>query len=211
MKVLLVNGSLHEKGCTHRALCEVQSALEKEGVESEIFWIGRKLLSGCIGCGGCRNAKKCVFDDVVNEFAEKAKTADGFVFGSAVHYASTTGSIKPFMDRLFYSSGSALRYKPASAIVSCRRGGSSATLDVLQKYFTINCMPVVSSSYWNMVHGASPEEVERDEEGLHTMRTLGYNMAWLIRCIEQGKRGGIEPRREKKVWTNFIRNEEFTR
>ena len=206
MKVLLVNGSPHEKGCTHRALCEVQQALQANGVDSEIFWLGQEPLSGCLGCGACREIGKCFMDDKVNEFAEKAEKADGFVFGSAVHYASTTGSIKPFMDRLFYSGGRYLRYKPAAAVGSCRRGGSSATLDILNKYFTINCMPVVSSSYWNMVHGATPQQVEQDLEGLHTMRTLGHNMSWLLKCIDLGKERGIEPVKEKKIWTNFIKN-----
>ena len=206
MKVLLVNGSPHEKGCTHRALCEVQKALEQNGVDSEIFWVGQDPLSGCLGCGACRELGKCFLDDKVNEFVQKAESADGVVFGCAVHYASVTGSIKPFMDRVFYSGGRHLRYKPAAGVVSCRRGGSSATLDILNKYFTINCMPVVSSSYWNMVHGAIPAQVEQDEEGLHTMRTLGHNMSWLLKCIALGKEQGIEPVKEKKVWTNFVRN-----
>lgn len=204
MKVLLVNGSPHEKGCTYRALCEVQKALEQNGVSSEIFWVGQDALSGCIGCGACRELGKCFMDDKVNEFNKLAETADGFVFGCAVHYAGVTGSIKPFMDRVFYSGGRHLRYKPGAGVVSCRRGGSSATLDILNKYFTINCMPVASSSYWNMVHGAKPEQVEQDEEGLHTMRTLGHNMSWLIKCIALGKQQGVEPIKEKKVWTNFI-------
>ena len=204
MKVLLVNGSPHEKGCTNRALLEVQKALTQNGVESEIFWLGQEPLAGCIGCGACRELGKCFIDDKVNEFTKKAENADAFVFGCAVHYASVTGAIKPFMDRVFYSGGRHLRYKPAAGVVSCRRGGSSAALDILNKYFTINCMPVASSSYWNMVHGASPEQVEKDEEGLHTMRTLGHNMSWLMKCIELGKERGVEPIKEKKVWTNFI-------
>lgn len=205
MKVLLVNGSPHEKGCTYTALCEVEKTLQAEGVETEIFWLGQEPLSGCIGCAACRTLGKCFMDDIVNEFALKAESADGFVFGCAVHYASVTGSIKSFMDRLFYSSGRHMRYKPAAGIVSCRRGGSSAALDILNKYFTISCMPVVSSSYWNMVHGANPEEVLKDEEGLHTMRTLGHNMSWLLKCIALGKANGVEPNKEKKVYTNFIR------
>lgn len=211
MKVVLVNGSPHENGCTHTALCEVEKTLRSEGAETEIFWIGKEAVSGCMGCRGCAKIGKCVFDDVVNRFIEKAKTADGFVFGCAVHYASVTGAIKSFMDRAFYSGKAALAYKPAAGVVSCRRGGSSAALDVLNKYFTISNMPVVSSSYWNMVHGARPEEVLRDEEGLHTMRTLGHNMAWLLKCIRLGKQQGIEPTKEKKVFTNFIRDEDFCR
>lgn len=205
MKVLLVNGSPHEKGCTYTALCEVAKTLEAEGAETEIFWLGTEPTRGCLGCGACRTLGKCVFEDKVNEFSSKAEKADGFVFGCAVHYASVTGEIKPFMDRLFYSGGKYLRYKPAAGIVSCRRGGSSASLDILNKYFTISCMPVVSSSYWNMVHGAKAEEVLKDEEGMHTMRTLGHNMAWLLKCISLGKANGIEPVKENKIYTNFIR------
>lgn len=205
MKVLLVNGSPHEKGCTYTALCEIAKTLESEGVQTEIYWLGVGAYSGCRGCAACRTLGKCVIEDNVNEFAQKAAEADGFIFGCAVHYASVTGEMKPFMDRLFYSGGRHMRYKPAAGVVSCRRGGSSATLDILNKYFTISCMPVVSSSYWNMVHGAKPEEVLRDEEGLHTMRTLGHNMAWLLKCIALGKENGVEPIKESKVYTNFIR------
>lgn len=205
MKVMLVNGSPHEKGCTYTALCEVAKALEADGVETEIFWLGTKAIAGCRGCAACATLKKCVIDDIVNEFVEKAATADGFIFGSPVHYAAPSGAITAFMDRAFYSGGRNLRYKPAAAIVSCRRAGSSAALDVLNKYFTISCMPVVTSSYWNMVHGAKPEDVLRDDEGLQTMRTLGHNMAWLLKCLEAGKSAGVELVKEKKVYTNFIR------
>ena len=205
MKVLLVNGSPHEKGCTYTALCEIAKTLESEGVQTEIYWLGVGAYSGCRGCAACRTLGKCVIEDNVNEFAQKAADADGFIFGCAVHYASVTGEMKPFMDRLFYSGGRHMRYKPAAGVVSCRRGGSSATLDLLNKYFTINCMPVVSSAYWNMDHGAKPEEVLRDEEGLHTMRTLGHNMAWLLKCIAFGKENGVEPIKESKVYTNFIK------
>ena len=205
MKVLLVNGSLKEKGCTNRALEEVAFALQKQGVETEIFWVGASPISGCLGCGACRSIGKCVIDDTVNAFAEKCKSADGFVFGSPVHYASASGAITSFMDRLFYSAGKDLAFKPAATIASCRRGGASATFDQLNKYFTINNMPVVSSNYWNQVHGNTPSEVEKDEEGLQTMRILGYNMAWLIRCIELGKGAGLSPEREAKIRTNFIR------
>ena len=144
-------------------------------------------------------------DDMVNEFALKAAEADGFVFGSPVHYASAGGAITSFMDRLFYSAGKKLSYKPAAALVSCRRGGATATFDQLNKYFTINNMPVVSSNYWNEVHGNKAEEVLQDLEGLQTMRVLGNNMAWLLKCIQLGKEQGIEPKKEQKVWTNFIR------
>lgn len=206
MKVILVNGSPHEKGCTYTALCETAAALEKSGVSTEIFWVGAKPLAGCMGCGACRSKGECVFGDRVNEFAELAKNADGFIFGSPVHYASISGAMCSFMDRAFYSGGAALRGKPAAGIVSCRRGGASAAFDALNKYFTINCMPIVSSQYWNQVHGNTPDEVRRDEEGLQTMRTLGRNMAWLLKCIEAGRAVGVAfPEREEPVRTNFIR------
>jgi multimeric flavodoxin WrbA len=206
MKVLLVNGSPHANGCTYTALCEVAGALEAQGIETEIFQVGTKSISGCLGCAACIKTGKCVIDDVVNEFVEKAKEADGFVFGSPVHFASASGAITSFMDRAFYGKGAVFANKPAAAIMSCRRGGATATLDQLIKYFTISNMPVVSSQYWNMVHGNTPDEVRQDLEGMQTMRTLGVNMAWLLKCIEAGKAAGIElPQRETKVATNFIR------
>lgn len=206
MKVILVNGSPHEKGCTYTALCEVEKGLKKHGVETEIFWVGSKPITGCIGCGACAKLGRCFSVDTVNEFVEKAQTADGFIFGSPVHYASASGAITSFMDRAFYSGGRFLSGKPAANIVSCRRGGASATFDQLNKYFSINNMPIVSSQYWNQVHGSTPEQVLRDEEGLQTMRTLGYNMAWLLKCIEAGKAAGVEPpEREQVIRTNFIR------
>lgn len=206
MKVLLVNGSPHEKGCTYTALMEVAGALEKNGVETELIQLGTQPLAGCIGCGACLSTGKCFHDDLVNTFVERAGAADGFVFGSPVHYASASGAIISFMDRVFYGKGGVFDGKPAAAVVSCRRGGATASLDQLNKYFTINCMPVVSSQYWNMVHGNTPEEVKQDLEGLQIMRTLGNNMAWLLKCIELGKREGIPfPEREPAVKTNFIR------
>lgn len=205
MKVILVNGSPHEKGCTYTALKETEKALIADGIETEIFWIGKGPVCGCIGCGACGKLRKCFMDDVVNGFAEKAETADGFIFGSPVHYASAAGNITSFMDRAFYSGGRAFRYKPAAAVVSCRRAGGSAAFDMLNKYFTISCMPVVSSSYWNEIHGNNAEEALRDAEGLQTMRTLGHNMAWLLKCIEAGRQTGVELVKEKKVYTNFIR------
>ena len=206
MKVLLVNGSPHAQGCTYTALCEVAAALEKQGIETELFQVGTKPISGCLGCGACIKTGKCVIDDVVNEFVEKAKDADGFVFGSPVHYAGASGAITSFMDRAFYGKGAVYANKPAAAVMSCRRGGATATLDQLNKYFTISNMPIVSSQYWNMVHGNTPDEVRQDAEGMQTMRTLGINMAWLLKCIEAGKAAGITmPEREAKVATNFIR------
>lgn len=205
MKVLLVNGSPHEKGCTYRALCEVAKALEENGVETEIFHIGKKPIAGCLGCGACAKLGKCVTDDTVGVFAQKAAEADGFVFGSPVYYASASGGLISFMDRVFYSGGRNLAYKPAAAVVSCRRAGASTTFDVINKYFTINNMPVVGSNYWNEIHGNTAEEALQDEEGLQIMRMLGNNMAWLLKCIELGKEAGITPERERKIMTNFIR------
>lgn len=205
MKVLLVNGSPHASGCTYTALAEVEKALQEQGVETEIVHIGNKTIQGCRGCWSCLKAGKCVFDDEVNAFVEKAKEADGFVFGTPVYYASANGTLVSFMDRVFYSGGKHLAYKPAASVVSCRRGGASTTFDVLNKYYTINRMPVVSSNYWNEIHGNKATEAAQDEEGLQTMRVLGYNMAWLIKCIEAGKKEGIEPKSERKIMTNFIR------
>lgn len=206
MKVILVNGSPKERGCTYTALEEVAKTLENQGIETEIFQVGAKPVAGCIGCGACASTGNCFVEDGVNEFVEKAKTADGFVFGSPVHYAAASGSITSFLDRAFYGKGAAFEGKPGAAVVSCRRGGASAAFDQLNKYFTINSMPIVSSQYWNQVHGNTPEEVRQDAEGLQTMRTLGNNMAWLLKCIEAGKRAGIAfPEREPVVRTNFIR------
>ncbi len=205
MKVLLVNGSPHEYGCTAAALKEVAEALEGEGIGAENFWIGNKPLGGCIGCGGCRKAGKCVFGGPVAEFTEMCGEYDGFVFGSPVHYAAMGGSMTGFMDRVFYSAGGKLRGKPAAGVVSARRGGTTAALDQLNKYFYINGMPIATSQYWPMVHGNTPEEVAQDLEGLQIMRHLGRNLAWLIKCIEAGKAAGIHvPALEPRVNTNFI-------
>ncbi len=207
MKVLLLNGSGHAKGCTFTALQEVEAALHKNEIETEIIQIGVKPIAGCIGCGACKATGKCFReDDGVNEFVEKAKQADGFVFGSPVHYASASGMLTSFLDRAFYGKSSIFQGKPGACVVSCRRGGASSTFDQINKYFTINCMPVVSSQYWNMVHGNTPEEVRQDLEGMQTMRTLGNNMAWLLKCIEAGRNAGIDfPTREPGIFTNFIR------
>jgi len=206
MKVLLVNGSPRKEGCTYTALQEIAGALEKQGVTTEIVQIGTKPVSGCISCYVCKKSGKCVIDDAVNEFAVKAKDVDGFIFGSPVYYASANGSLTSFMDRLFYSHGKHFRGKPGAGIVSCRRGGATASFDQLNKYFSINQMPIVSSQYWNMVHGNTPDEVRQDLEGLQIMRTLGNNMAWLLKCIEAGKKAGIDmPELEQRVMTNFIR------
>ncbi len=209
MKVLMVNGSPHKEGCTYTALKEVAGALEKYGIESEIFWVGNGEIAGCIGCGACaKTGEGCFRKDVVNEFVAKAGEADGYIFGSPVHYAAASGALTSFMDRAFYSGGSKMTGKPAAAVVSCRRGGASAAFDQINKYFTINCMPVVGSQYWNQVHGGKAEEVKQDEEGMQTMRTLGNNMAWLLSCIEAGKEKGITfPEREPvTVQTIFANN-----
>lgn len=206
MKVLLVNGSPHEKGCTYTALTEVQNTLAECGIEAEIFWVGNKPITGCIACGSCVKNGKCFANDTVNEFVEKARTVDGFVFGSPVHYAAASGLITAFMDRAFYSGKKYFVGKPAASVVSCRRGGASAAFDQLNKYYTISSMPIVSSQYWNQVHGSSPEQVKKDEEGMQTMRTLARNMAWLLKCIEAGKNSGIAfPEAEPKITTSFIR------
>jgi multimeric flavodoxin WrbA len=210
MKVLLVNGSPHEKGCTYTALKEVADTLEKEGIGTDVFWIGNKPLSGCIACKSCVDKKKCVFEDRVNDFLAIAASADGFVFGSPVHYASATGAITSFMDRAFYadrlSGGNSFYLKSAAAIVSARRAGTTATFDQLNKYFTISEMPVISSRYWNMVHGATAEDVKKDLEGLQIMRVLARNIAWFLKCKEAGRKAGIEfPVQEETIYTNFIR------
>lgn len=208
MKVLLLNGSCHDKGCTYTALREAALSLEKEGCETEIVNIGSGPIRDCIGCGACRTkANKCVFDDdLVNVIIEKAAEADGFIFGTPVYYAHPSGRILSLLDRVFYAGGSVFAHKPGAAVVSARRGGTTASFDVLNKYFTISQMPVVSSTYWNMVHGNTPEDVLKDKEGLQTMRNLGKNMAWLLKSIEAGKKSGIaEPQAEKTERTNFIR------
>lgn len=207
MKVLLINGSPKSNGCTYTALAEIAKELEKENIEAEIFHIGNKPIRGCMGCGGCSKTDgKCVFnDDTVNTALEKAKEADGFIFGSPVHYAAASGAITSFLDRFFYA-GTGFQYKPGAAIVSCRRGGATAALEQLNKYFTISNMPVVSSQYWNMVHGNTPEEVKQDLEGMQTMRTLARNMAWLLKSIQAGKEAGVKlPEKEPRAVTNFIR------
>ncbi len=206
MKVLLFNGSPHKEGCTYTALSEVAKALNSEGIETEILYVG-KINSGCMGCGYCSKMGKCVNDsDVVNEIIPRLCEFDGFVFGSPVHYASASGAITSFMDRLFYAGSKDLRFKLGAVVASARRGGTTATLDQLTKHLTISNMPVVSSSYWNMVHGSNPEEVLKDEEGIQTMHNLGKNMAWLLKCIELGKENGIShPTLESGSRTNFIR------
>jgi multimeric flavodoxin WrbA len=211
MKILLANGSPNQYGCTNRALTEILNTLQGERLDAEIFWIGNKPISGCIGCAQCAKTGRCVFDDKVNEFHEIAKGADGYVFGSPVHYASASGAMTSFMDRVFFSDllgngNQTFRLKPAAAVISARRAGTTATFDQMNKYFAIQEMPIISSVYWNMVHGNSAEEVEQDLEGLETMRVLARNMAYFLRCKAAGEKAGISaPEREKHFFTNFIR------
>lgn len=204
-KVLILNGSPHPKGCTARALKEVEKVLQEEGMETETIQVGSQPVRGCIACKSCYRNGKCVFDDLVNQIAPKFEKADGLLVGSPVYYASANGTLISFLDRLFYSTHFDKAFKVGAAIVSARRGGCSATYDELNKYFTISQMMVVSSQYWNQVHGNTLEEVEQDSEGLQTMRTLGRNMAFLIKAIDLGKEKYGLPEREKKISTNFIR------
>lgn len=210
MKVLLVNGSPHEKGCTNMALSIVGEALEKEGIQTEVFWIGNKPLTGCIGCGYCGKKGKCRYEDRVNEFLDMAEEYDGFVFGVPVHFASAAASMSAFMDRSFFVDHCADRkifeLKPGAVVVSARRAGTTATIDQMNKYLLYAQMPVVSSRYWNMVHGQTPDQVLEDTEGVQIMRVLGKNMAWLLKSIEAGKAAGIpQPEKEERISTNYIR------
>ena len=205
MKVYLVNGSPHEKGCTYTALREAADAIETAGIETEIFWIGNKPLGGCIACGGCREKGKCVFDDDVNKAAAILREADGLVIASPVYYASANGTLISFLDRLFQSAKFDKTMKVGASVAVARRGGCSATFDELNKYFTICGMPVASSQYWNSVHGRMKGEALKDEEGLQTMRTLAVNMAFLIKSIALGKEKYGIPQKEEWKPTHFIR------
>jgi multimeric flavodoxin WrbA len=206
MQVLMINGSPHEKGCTYTALSEVAGQLEKQGIEVNIFHIGDEPIQGCTGCGGCVKSGHCVFtDDPVNACVDLAREADGMVVGSPVYYAGPNGSLCAFLDRMFFMKSGGYAYKPAAAVVNCRRGGASAAFDRLSKYFTISSMPIVSSQYWNSTHGFTPEEVRQDLEGMQTMRVLGRNMAWLLKCIEAAKGTVPFPEQEPRLMTNFIR------
>lgn len=205
MNVLLINGSPNAKGCTYTALSEVADTLLANGIDTEIIHVGHKDIRGCIGCRKCKTGGKCVFDDLVNEIAPKFAACDGIVIGSPVYYASANGTLISFLDRLFYSTPCDHTMQVGAAVVSARRGGCSATFDELNKYFTISGMPIASSQYWNSVHGYTPEDVRRDEEGLQTMRTLGRNMAFLIKSIALGKAQMGLPEKETRIGTNFIR------
>ena len=210
MKVLLVNGSPNKEGCTYTALAEVGAALTQSGIGTDVFWIGNKPLSGCIACKSCIQKNRCVFDDTVNEFLELAGDYDGFVFGTPVHWGGAAGAITSFLDRVFYADlnggGNRFLLKPAAAVMSARRAGTTATWDQMNKYFGLMQMPIITSRYWNMVHGAKPEDVKQDAEGLQTMRVLGRNMAWFVRCKEAGEKAGVYlPEQDQMNFTNFIR------
>lgn len=212
MKVLLFNGSPHEKGCTFTALEEIAKTLKEEGIDSEIYQIGTGAITPCRGCGACRKLGKCVVnDDGVNVFVDYAADFDGFVFGSPVHYVSASGAITAFLDKVFVSAfasgrGDIFRHKPSATIASARRAGTTATLDQLNKYMTISEMPIISGRYWNMVHGNTPDEVKQDLEGMQNMRILARNFAWHLKCREAAEKAGAQlPKREEIVSTNFIR------
>lgn len=205
MNVLLINGSPHKEGCTYTALNEVAQTLNKEGIDTEIIHVGNKDIRGCIACRKCAETGKCVFNDIVNETTPKFAACDGIVIGSPVYYASANGTLISFLDRLFFSSHIDKSMKVGASVVSCRRAGNTATFDELNKYFTISSMPVVSSQYWNLIHGGRAEEARQDLEGLQTMRTLGRNMAFLIKSIKLGKEQFGLPKKEPAIFTNFIR------
>ena len=205
MKVLLINGSPKANGCTFTALSEVAKTLKENGVDSEVIHVGNKEIRGCIDCRKCRELKKCAIDDLVNEIAPRFAECDGMVIGSPVYYSTANGAVVSFLDRLFFSSSFDKTMKVGAAVVSARRTGCSSTFDVLNKYFTISGMPIASSQYWNEVHGHTPEDVIKDEEGMQTMRVLGRNMAFLIKSIALGKGQFGLPEKEQRIFTHFIR------
>lgn len=205
MKVILLNGSPRANGCTHTALKIIEKELINEGIELKFYEVGNKAIIGCTGCGACRKLGECVHGGLVNEVSKELESSDGFIVGSPVHYAAASGAVTSFLDRLFYSTDkNHLRHKFGASIVSCRRGGASAAFDQLNKYFTINEMPIVSSVYWNQIHGNTPEEVVQDLEGVRTMKVLARNMAYLIKCKEAAKNIPT-PELVPVVRTNFIR------
>ena len=207
MKILMINGSPHEKGTTMRALKEVEAVLNATGIETEIITVGNKKIEGCTGCRACKKTGKCIYNDIVTETLEKMEYADGIVIGSPVYYASINGTLKCFLDRFFYS-GDCFSHKVGAAVVCARRAGTTAALDIINKYFSISNMVVATSNYWNMVHGANADDAEKDLEGLQTMRVLGKNIAWLVKSFRVAKENGIlPPAAEKKIRTNFIREE----
>lgn len=205
MKVMLVNGSAKKNGNTAHALQKIEKVLNQEGVQCEWVQLGTTPIADCMGCGKCRETGACVISDQINEIAEKAKECDGFVFGTPVYYAHPSARLLAAMDRLFYSASSNFKFKPAAAIAVARRGGSVASMDVINKHFSISSMPIVSSTYWNQLYGAAPGEVIEDLEGMNTMENIAKNMVWLMKCIEVGKKQGIDIPKNEKIMTNFIR------
>lgn len=206
MKVLLINSSPRKEGCTFTALCEIKNQLEKCGVEAEIFQLGTESVRGCLACWQCAKLGRCVMDDAVNRLGAKVKEADGYIFGSPVYFAGISGQLKSLMDRLFCVYGSHMRFKPAAAVTSARRAGTTPTLDDINRFFALNDMLIVTSQYWNEVHGSSPEEVRKDEEGLQIMRSLARNMAWTLKCLKAGREAGVPlPEEEPGIRTDFIR------
>ena len=207
MKVLFVNGSSHKNGTTMAAINEMEKVFHEEGIETEVVQVGAKPLADCLQCGYCSDNGKCVIDDDgVNEFVKKAQGSDGFVFASPVYYAHPSGRLFDFLDRAFYSGGNAFKFKPGASVAVARRAGTAATLDAINKYFSISQMPIAGSTYWNMVHGAVAEDAPKDEEGMQIMRNLARNMIWMMRCFEAGKAAGIPyPATESGARTNFIR------
>lgn len=204
MKVLAINGSPHEKGCTYTAIRLVADELEKQGIETKLVQVGKLPVRGCIGCRTCKDNKRCVFDDIVNECIDKSKDADGILLGSPVYYSGIAGSMKCFLDRFFYA-GPYLHYKVGAAVVSARRAGTVETFQQLNNYFNLRNIVIVPSHYWNEVHGSNAEDVMKDEEGVQIMRTLGRNMAWLLKTMEYGKNAVPLPEQEEVIHTNFIR------
>lgn len=206
MKVLLINGGPHQDGCTNVALEEIEKVLKMNEIETELIWLGNRPIGGCIGCNYClSHDNRCFMEDSVNAFLDKVEETDGFVFGSPVHFAAASGALTSFLDRAFYGRGSLFAGKLYASVVSCRRGGASSAFDQLNKYALMSNMYVVGSSYWNQIHGTNKEEAKQDLEGLQTMRNLGENMAYLLKCMENAKQNGIDkPVYEKKIKTNFI-------
>lgn len=206
MKVLLLNSSPRYEGCTFTALSEIQKTLEECGVEAEIVQFGKEAIHGCMACWQCKKLGRCVIDDAVNRIGAMLKDADGYVFGSPVYFAGMSGQLKCFMDRLFCAYGDDMRFKPVAAVASARRAGTTPTLDDINRFFGLNDMLIVTSQYWNMVHGSEASEVLQDKEGMQTMRALARNMAWTLKCIDAGKKAGVAlPEEEPRTFTNFIR------
>lgn len=204
MKVLLINGSPHQSGCTYTALSEVAAVLNEEGVRTEILQIGSKPIQGCVACHRCEGQGRCVFSDLANAALEKMEQCDGLIVGSPVYYAAPNGALISLLNRMFYAGSASFAHKPGAAVVSARRAGTTSALNVLNEYFTISQMPIVSSQYWNMVHGNTPDEVRQDAEGMQIMRTLGHNMAWMLKVMREAKDVPHAPA-EPRQWTNFIR------